>query len=540
MSEDLRTLLEAVKAGIDRLHSFELTANVHCSKINSLLRSFFELRPMLDSFLPRKKGITSRKAKKSLKELNSSLATLEDFCRKCSDNAQIFQEFVISSSIKEVFDAFFAIRQNSIHALNKVGWNEAAQLFVMSPELLCNENQVDLKRLYRVLLQLKNYKSISESKEFKENMSKRMESMATHGIYTGDEGDVIDIPKTNQFLLSHDDIETDRSSSAQIGNGQSSMVTLGRIKGESELFAIKVLRCRSLSPPELESLRREIVILSSLSHPSLLKLRGYTNEPPFCLVTEYMKNGSLFAFLREKPGELSPTDRTLIALDVASAMSYMHDQRVMHRDLKSLNILLDENKRAKVCDFGSSRLITHEPMSGLVGTPQWMAPEVLLSDPSYDARIDVYSFGIVMWELLTSSVPYQGVNLAILPKLVVNDGLRPDIPKETPPELANLMTSCWNANPMLRPSFHQITQLLASPKYMFPGTEESLIPRSYIRHSVSTSDPLKLDFGSVRQLRRPHKTLSEGRMRRTLKPVDSNVSHLAEAIEKRNDKKEML
>ena len=536
MSEELRTLLEAVKAGIDRLRSFEFTTNVHCSKIHSLLRAFFQLRPMLDSFLPRKKGLTSRKVKKSLKKLNASLETLEDFCRKCSDKTPQFQDFVITTSIKEIFDTFFAIRQDSINALNKVGWSDAAQLFVMSPDLLCNENQVDLKRLYGILLQMKK-KSISESKEFRDHMSKRMESMAAHGICTGDDADIINIPKTDQFLLSHDDIEAERNSCAQIGNGHSATVTLGRIKGEDQLYAIKALKCRSLSPPELESLRREIVILSSLSHPSLLKLRGYTNEWPFCLVTEYMKNGSLFAFLRDRPEELTPTDRTLIAFDVASGMAYMHDQRVMHRDLKSLNILLDENKKAKLCDFGLARLITHEPMSGLVGTAQWMAPEVLLSDPSYDAKIDVYSFGIVIWELLTSRVPYAGIDLAILPRLVVNDGLRPEIPKETPPELANLMTSCWNANPMLRPSFHQITQLLSSPKYVFPGTDESLLPRNYIRHSVSTSDPMKLDFGSVRQLRRPHKTLSEGRMRRSLRPVDSNVFHLAEAIEKRNDTK---
>lgn len=526
-------LVDNLKAGIDRLRTFELTSKVHCSKINSLLTSFFELRPMLDQLFPRKKVKNSRKRRRCLKELISLLLEFEEVCRKCSEETSDFQDFIVGTPIKKIFDKFFTIRQNSIAALRAIGANEAADVFVRSPDMLCNENHVDLKRLHRLLLQIKNCRSFADSRYFRENLSKRMQSMAKHGFYSEDYSDVIEVPEMNKFILSHDDIERDKST-AQIGNGRSATVSLGRIKGQEGLFAIKVLRCRSLTPPELESLQREITILASLSHPALVKLRGYTNEPPFCLVTDYVKNGSLFAFLREKKDQLSPTDRTLIALDVASGMSYIHDHKIMHRDLKSLNILLDENKRAKLCDFGLARIITYEPMSGLVGTAQWMAPEVLLSKPSYNASIDVYSYGIVLWELLTSKVPYEGIDLAVLPRLVVNDGLRPVIPEGTPPGLASLITSCWNANPMLRPTFHQITQLLTSPAYMFPGTDVSMIPRCNHRHAASTCDPLI--FPDVPVKPRPTaKALSDGRMDQKFTGVDSNMLQMAEAIEKQND-----
>ena len=534
-SEEGKDLLETLKAGIERLRTFELTTKIHCSKINSLLRSYFELLPMLDKLFPRKKVKNSRKTRKCLKELIALLQEFEDVCRKCSSDSAEFQDFVVETPIKQVFDMFFTIRQNSIQALRGVGFKEAAELFVRSPDLLCNENHVDLKRLHRVLLQIKNLRRLTDSREFRENLSRRMQSMAKHGFYSEDYSDVIEVPKMNQFILSHDDIERDRSI-AQIGNGRSATVSLGRIKGQEGLFAIKVLKCRSLTPPELESLQREITILASLSHPSLVKLRGYTNEPPFCLVTDYMENGSLFAFLRDKKDQLSPTERTLIALDVASGMTYIHEQKIMHRDLKSLNILLDENKRAKLCDFGLARIISYEPMSGLVGTAQWMAPEVLLSKPSYDASIDVYSFGIVLWELLTSKVPYEGVDLGLLPKLVVNDGLRPVIPEGTPPGLATLMSSCWSANPMLRPTFQQITQLLSSPAYMFPGTDISMIPRTGHRHAASTCDPLILTEVPVKN-RSTTKALSDGRMDQKFAGVDSSILQLAEAIEKDNEEK---
>jgi serine/threonine protein kinase len=225
--------------------------------------------------------------------------------------------------------------------------------------------------------------------------------------------------------------------------------------------------------------RREIFTLTTLNHPSILKLLGYTNQPPFCLVTEFMSNGSLFDVLKSKQGGLTPTDRTVIALDIARGMEYMHERNMIHRDLKSLNILLDDNRRARICDFGLVRLKSLAPLTGLIGTPQWMAPEILMCSTYYDVKVDVFSFGIVLWELLTGEIPYRDIPVEKLGYLVVQEELRPEIPKVTPPSLAHLIDACWSPDPKQRPTFtmiinffnnirnicHIFTSLSSSPNY---------------------------------------------------------------------------
>jgi serine/threonine protein kinase len=202
---------------------------------------------------------------------------------------------------------------------------------------------------------------------------------------------------------------------------------------------------------------------------------------------------------------LTPTDRTLIALDVARGMEYMHERAIIHRDLKSLNILLDSERRARICDFGLVRLKSLAPMTGLIGTPQWMAPEILMCSIYYDGKVDVFSYGVVLWELLTNELPYPNVPLEKLGYLVVEQHLRPGIPHETPSDLAALITACWAGSPSDRPTFTQIINLLNSTNYHFPGTiEDELWARAGGRRkkTASFSDPVKaIDSEIVRSSR---------------------------------------
>ncbi|OHS93148.1 hypothetical protein TRFO_40524 [Tritrichomonas foetus] len=537
MSDEFSLQIDSIKEGIDKLKPFEMSARVHCSKINSLLDAFFELRPKLNRRFVKKKGVPSKKIKKSLKNLISALNDLFDLANKCSfGDGQDFQNFILTSSIKIIFDRFFTIRQAAINTLAFIGFNDCIPIFKVSPDILYNQNHVDLKRLYFLLLQLRSCKKLYDQPDFQENLNNRLKSLKNHGFETPENYDenfgeniFMDIPKTSTFVLQHEQIHFQKL----IGGGRSALVHIGTIDDCKDIVAIKVLRGRSLSPPELIALRREIMILSTLSHPSLLTLRGYTAEQPFCLVTDFLKNGSLYSFLRNNPEDLTPTERTIIAIDIATGMAYMHEQCVIHRDLKSLNVLLDENKRAKVCDFGLSRLLNFEPMSGIVGTAQWMAPEVYLSKPSYDSRVDVFSYGIVLWELLTSKIPYDGVTETLIPKLVVHENLRPEIPPEASPELRLLITSCWAADPKERPSFQQIVQRFSSPRYYFPGTDESLIPKKNIRHVISNSDPLKIR-GNQAPIVHP-KSKSDNNMRNQFNLIDTNMISLLDAVQNQND-----
>jgi hypothetical protein len=203
-------------------------------------------------------------------------------------------------------------------------------------------------------------------------------------------------------------------------------------------------------------------------------------------------------------------------------MEYIHERNIIHRDLKSLNILLDDSKRAKIADFGLVRMKSLAPMTGLIGTPQWMAPEILACSTYYDSKVDVFSFGIVLWELLTGEVPYKDVPVARLGYLVVQEGLRPEIPKSTPAALATLMAACWSADPRKRPDFGLIINLFNSNNYHFPGTHSDEVWRltGRRRRSQSSSDPVNFVEPAARL--------------RSASPAEKAVAKLKDAVTKGN------
>lgn len=127
-----------------------------------------------------------------------------------------------------------------------------------------------------------------------------------------------------------------------------------------------------------------------------------------------------------------------IKLDVASAMEYLHSlvPAIIHRDLKTLNVLIAPNGAAKICDFG---LVKNPNIAA--GTPAYMAPE-LFQNKSYNKSVDVYSFGIMFWEMLCEQVPFYMVEIADIRDRVLA-GSRPRIPASIPSRCARLITDCW-------------------------------------------------------------------------------------------------
>ncbi|KAH7424569.1 hypothetical protein KP509_11G013700 [Ceratopteris richardii] len=154
---------------------------------------------------------------------------------------------------------------------------------------------------------------------------------------------------------------------------------------------------------------QEVNTLSSLQHPNIVKFIAACKKPPvLCVITEYLSGGSLRAFLHKREGKLLPIPHVLrLALDITYAMEYLHAKGIVHRDLKSENLVLGENDCIKVLDFGVS-CFESDCNSDVhdLGTYRWMAPEMLSQKP-YTRKVDVYSFGIVLWELLTTRLPYE-------------------------------------------------------------------------------------------------------------------------------------
>ncbi|XP_042502268.1 serine/threonine/tyrosine-protein kinase HT1-like isoform X2 [Macadamia integrifolia] len=156
---------------------------------------------------------------------------------------------------------------------------------------------------------------------------------------------------------------------------------------------------------------QEVALLFRLRHPNIITFVAACKKPPvFCIITEYSSGGSLRKYLhRHEPNSL-PLDLVLkLALDIARGMHYLHSQGILHRDLKSENLLLGEDMCVKVADFGLSCLESEcGSGKGFTGTYRWMAPE-MIKEKHHTRKVDVYSFGIVLWELLTALTPFEGM-----------------------------------------------------------------------------------------------------------------------------------
>lgn len=132
------------------------------------------------------------------------------------------------------------------------------------------------------------------------------------------------------------------------------------------------------------------------------------NPPVFCIITEYLSGGSLRAFLHKLEHKTLSLDKLIsIALDITRGMEYIHSKGVIHRDLKPENILFDEDFSVKIADFGIACDEAYcDALAEDTGTFRWMAPEMIKHKP-YGRKVDVYSFGLVLWEMLTGRLPYE-------------------------------------------------------------------------------------------------------------------------------------
>ena len=204
----------------------------------------------------------------------------------------------------------------------------------------------------------------------------------------------------------------------RIGIGSYGEVHRGLWRGTE--VAVKRFLDQDVSPHLMSEFTCEVDLMRRLRHPNVILLMGAVTEAPnLSIVTEFLHRGSLYKLLhRPQPSAVraamaQEARRVRMALDVAKGMHYLHscDPIIVHRDLKSPNLLVDRHWVVKVCDFGLSRMKNHTFLSSKsnAGTPEWMAPEVLRNEPS-DEKSDVFSYGVIFWELLTRQEPWSGLN----------------------------------------------------------------------------------------------------------------------------------
>uniref|UniRef100_A0A0D3HRS1 non-specific serine/threonine protein kinase n=1 Tax=Oryza barthii TaxID=65489 RepID=A0A0D3HRS1_9ORYZ len=239
-----------------------------------------------------------------------------------------------------------------------------------------------------------------------------------------------------------------------IASGSCGDLYHGTYLGED--VAVKILRSEHLNKNVWNEFTQEVYILREVQHTNVVRFIGACTKPPqFCIITEYMSGGSLYDFVHKQHNVLDLPTLLKFAVDVCRGMCYLHQRGIIHRDLKSANLLMDKDHVVKVADFGVARFQDQGGnMTAETGTYRWMAPEVINHQP-YDNKADVFSFAIVLWELITSKIPYNTMT-PLQAAVGVRQGLRPGLPENAHPQLLDLMRRCWEGIPSNRPPFSDI------------------------------------------------------------------------------------
>jgi len=248
----------------------------------------------------------------------------------------------------------------------------------------------------------------------------------------------------------------------RIGKGNFGEVYRGVWRGTE--VAIKKLPAHVLTEQLMKDFQKEVALLKALRHPNVVQFLGScTVLPDICLCTEYMPRGSLYRVIHDYEQGFSWQLIKKMMVDAAKGCLYLHTftPMIIHRDLKSHNLLVDETWRVKVCDFGLSA-VTEKVGKAMTacGTPCWTAPEILRSQ-KYSEKADIYSFGVVMWECATRMDPFAGMPPYQVIFAVGREGMRlPDPRNSVPPQYLSLMKECWNEDPQARPSIAEILERL--------------------------------------------------------------------------------
>mmetsp|Transcript_5315 Transcript_5315/g.8221 ORF Transcript_5315/g.8221 Transcript_5315/m.8221 type:complete len:1096 (+) Transcript_5315:131-3418(+) len=262
----------------------------------------------------------------------------------------------------------------------------------------------------------------------------------------------------------------------KLGEGSFGIVWKGSWHGTT--VAIKKLKFeKAAMPPDvLEDFRKEVAILGRLRHPNVLLFMGACTESPnYCMVTEFLEGGSLFDLMHDKHLKLNLDTVLSMSIQAARGLSYLHNCNppVIHRDLKSLNLLVDAYGNVKLADFGLSCIKDKKTVKEQVGTPIFMAPE-LLQNQAYTEKVDIYSFSICVWEMLTGKIPFDTLDYDGLVKAVVNQQARPPMPRNIPSALADLLSACWAQDPAKRPSIGAVLQRLEKIHNSHKSSEPSI------------------------------------------------------------------
>jgi len=246
----------------------------------------------------------------------------------------------------------------------------------------------------------------------------------------------------------------------ELGRGAQAVVYLARDRKAKQMVAIKTFTKASLSPKEREQVQAEIDILKKLDHPNLLKIIDTIEDPTYIfIVAELCEGGELFERIVERE-KYTERDAQIVLKEIASALDYCHTMRIVHRDLKPENILLSstgDDAVVKIADFGFAKHHLDEDLTSHVGTYAYCAPEILLRK-EYDASVDMWSFGVIVYVMLCGYLPFVGDNPAVLVKKITAGEFEFESPywDGISTEAKDLIKRCLSLDPKTRISAAQV------------------------------------------------------------------------------------
>lgn len=279
--------------------------------------------------------------------------------------------------------------------------------------------------------------------------------------------------------------------SEKLGCGATSVVyrgfvrerTHGRTQWPRMEVAVKVLNYNPRSLDEKKKFIREVTLPMKLNSPTLMLPLQFNAGPELWYIVTARARCSLDSVIKDEAKGVSmkwtnssgqtvqwnDTKRFICAYGIAVAICTLHENKMIHRDIKPANVLLDENMHPKVGDFGLMRKMPKEAveMTANVGTPLYLAPELWKGD-IYSEAVDVYAYGILVYELLTLEAPFREARTIMGLRKTVLSGQRPEFSAYVSPEWANLITSCWQEDPAKRPTMRSIVETLTHSDKFIP------------------------------------------------------------------------
>jgi len=293
-------------------------------------------------------------------------------------------------------------------------------------------------------------------------------------------------------------------------------------------------------------IEREMDTLTQLNHPNIVQLMGLCiGMDDLYIITEYVKGGNLHSKLEDKSIDMPWKLRVSILRDVALAMNYLHAKDKIHRDLKSHNLLVTEDWKVKVCDFGLARSApdNEEKRGGMtiVGTNEWMAPEVAMGE-TYDSSADVFSYAMVIYEMLTRTDP-PARKLKDCYAFKAED-FKAKIPSDIPDKLWELLCDCAATTPADRPDFKSIVTRIreiydAIEGEALPGTSntDKAKPAQKPKDSKDSKDGKdSKDNVEKPPAKKPKKTDTKGEKKKKPKKEGEKKHHKEKDGEKKHHK----